>query len=133
MIAELETFIAASRHEAFAASDGHIGLTRSAVSSQMRRIEDHLGFPLSGRTVLERAELCRCPTASARYRRASTSCSARSGCSCAGARPARRPDEMDYLANSEPRSANDFISMALPDGSRKNIVACSPGSPLKRM
>jgi hypothetical protein len=36
-------------------------------------------------------------------------------------------------ANSESRFANDFISIALPDGSRKNIVACSPGSPLKRM
>ena len=35
-------------------------------------------------------------------------------------------------ANSELRSAKDFISIALPEGSRKNIVACSPGSPLKR-
>ena len=30
-------------------------------------------------------------------------------------------------------SAKALISSALPDGSRKNIVACSPGSPLKRM
>ncbi len=30
-------------------------------------------------------------------------------------------------------SANALNSSALPHGSRKNIVACSPGSPLKRM
>jgi len=29
-------------------------------------------------------------------------------------------------------SANALISSAFPDGSRKNIVACSPGSPRKR-
>jgi DNA-binding transcriptional LysR family regulator len=69
MIAELKTFIAVCRHGTFAAAGGHIGLTQSAVSSQIRRIEDHLGFPLfdrtgrsatlndAGRTVLERAEL----------------------------------------------------------------------------
>ena len=38
-----------------------------------------------------------------------------------------------YFAKSEPRSANDLNSRALPDGSMKNIVACSPGSPLKRI
>lgn len=38
----------------------------------------------------------------------------------------------DYFANSLPISAKAFISMALPLGSLKNIVACSPASPLKR-
>lgn len=37
-----------------------------------------------------------------------------------------------YLANSDDISANALNSSALPDGSRKNIVACSPTSPLKR-
>src|SRR5690606_8778934 len=37
-----------------------------------------------------------------------------------------------YLANRESRFLNDLNSSALPDGSRKNMVACSPTSPLKR-
>lgn len=38
-----------------------------------------------------------------------------------------------YLANRESMLANALISTALPEGSRKNKVACSPTSPLKRM
>src|ERR1044072_1971424 len=37
-----------------------------------------------------------------------------------------------YFANSDDISANALNSSALPEGSRKNIVACSPTSPLKR-
>lgn len=36
------------------------------------------------------------------------------------------------FANSDDRSRNALNSRALPEGSRKNIVACSPGSPWKR-
>ena len=43
------------------------------------------------------------------------------------------PARTGYLANSESRLAKALISTALPDGSRKNMVACSPGSPLKRI
>lgn len=38
----------------------------------------------------------------------------------------------DHTANKAFRSAKALSSMALPEGSRKNIVACSPGWPLKR-
>jgi hypothetical protein len=38
-----------------------------------------------------------------------------------------------YFANRRAGSANALNSSALPLGSRKNIVACSPTSPLKRM
>ena len=38
-----------------------------------------------------------------------------------------------YLANSDARSRNALNSSALPEGSRKNMVACSPTSPLKRI
>jgi hypothetical protein len=38
-----------------------------------------------------------------------------------------------YLVNNLPISAKAFISTALPLGSLKNIVACSPGSPWKRI
>ena len=37
-----------------------------------------------------------------------------------------------HVANTWASSANALNSSALPDGSRKNIVACSPGSPLNR-
>jgi hypothetical protein len=37
------------------------------------------------------------------------------------------------VAKSLEMSAKALSSIALPDGSRKNMVACSPGSPLKRM
>ena len=69
MIAELRTLIAVCKHGTFASAGEHIGLTQSAVSSQIRRIEESLGFTLfdrtgrsatlnsAGKTVLERAEL----------------------------------------------------------------------------
>lgn len=69
MIAELKTFIAVCRYGTFASAGERIGLTQSAVSSQIRRIEEHLGFSLfdrtgrsatlnsAGNTVLERAEV----------------------------------------------------------------------------
>lgn len=71
MIAELKTLIAVCKYGTFASAGDHIGLTQSAVSSQIRRIEETLGFSLFDRTgrsatlnsagqiVLERAEaLC---------------------------------------------------------------------------
>lgn len=69
MIPELQTFIAVCRYGTFASAGERIGLTQSAVSSQIRRIEEHLGFSLfdrtgrsatlnsAGRTVLERSEV----------------------------------------------------------------------------
>src|SRR6185503_4737434 len=39
---------------------------------------------------------------------------------------------MGYLANTCFKSPNALNSSALPEGSRKNIVACSPTWPLKR-
>lgn len=69
MFAELKTLIAVCKYGTFASAGEHIGLTQSAVSSQIRRIEESLGFSLfdrtgrsatlnaAGRTVLERAEL----------------------------------------------------------------------------
>lgn len=50
MISELKTFIAVCRHGTFAAAGEHIGLTQSAVSSQIRRLEETLGFALFDRT-----------------------------------------------------------------------------------
>ena len=50
MINELRTFIAVVRHGTFAAAGEHIGLTQSAVSSQIKRLEDSLGFALFDRT-----------------------------------------------------------------------------------
>ncbi len=47
-------------------------------------------------------------------------------------KPRTRQDR-GLLRNSLPISAKAFISTALPLGSLKNMVACSPGSPLKRM
>ena len=41
--------------------------------------------------------------------------------------------QLFYLANSLEISLKAFSSMALPEGSWKNTVACSPDSPLKRM
>lgn len=68
MITELRTFIAVCRHGTFAAAGERIGLTQSAVSSQIKRLEESLGFELfdrtgrsatlnaAGETTLERAE-----------------------------------------------------------------------------
>jgi DNA-binding transcriptional LysR family regulator len=50
MINELRTFIAVCRHGTFAAAGDSIGLTQSAVSSQIKRLEDSLGFELFDRT-----------------------------------------------------------------------------------
>ncbi len=50
MLRELRTFIAVARHGTFAGAGTRIGLTQSAVSAQMQRLEAHLGFPLFDRT-----------------------------------------------------------------------------------
>jgi DNA-binding transcriptional LysR family regulator len=50
MIAELKTLIAVCKYGTFASAGEHIGLTQSAVSSQIRRIEESLGFSLFDRT-----------------------------------------------------------------------------------
>jgi len=50
VIRELKTFIAVSRHGTFSAAGDRIGLTQSAVSSQIRRLEEVLGFELFDRT-----------------------------------------------------------------------------------
>lgn len=68
MITELKTFIAVCKHGTFAAAGERIGLTQSAVSSQIKRLEEALAFELfdrtgrsatlnaAGQTTLERAE-----------------------------------------------------------------------------
>src|SRR5471032_838218 len=43
MLRELKTFIAVTRHCTFAAAGMHIGLTQSAVSAQIRQLEQVLG------------------------------------------------------------------------------------------
>ncbi|MGH8782474.1 LysR family transcriptional regulator [Paraburkholderia sp.] len=50
MLRELKTFVAVAQHGTFAAAGEHIGLTQSAVSAQMQRLEKHLGFVLFERT-----------------------------------------------------------------------------------
>ncbi|VXC77585.1 Transcriptional regulator, LysR family [Burkholderia sp. 8Y] len=50
MLRELKTFMAVARHGTFAGAGAHIGLTQSAVSAQMQRLEAHLGFALFDRT-----------------------------------------------------------------------------------
>lgn len=50
MLRELQTFIAVARHGTFAGAGARIGLTQSAVSAQMQRLEAHLGFALFDRT-----------------------------------------------------------------------------------
>ena len=50
MLTELRTFIAVTRHGTFAAAGERIGLTQSAVSSQIKRLEESLGFALFDRT-----------------------------------------------------------------------------------
>src|SRR4051812_44406840 len=46
MLKELRTFIAIARHGTFSRTAIEVGLTQSAVSAQMRRLEDSLGFSL---------------------------------------------------------------------------------------
>lgn len=50
MLRELRTFIAVARHGTFANAGAHIGLTQSAVSAQIQRLESELGFALFDRT-----------------------------------------------------------------------------------
>jgi len=50
MLRELRTFLAVVRYGTFASAGSHIGLTQSAVSAQMQRLEEDLGFALFDRT-----------------------------------------------------------------------------------
>jgi DNA-binding transcriptional LysR family regulator len=50
MLSELKTFIAVSQYGTFSAAGARIGLTQSAVSAQMQRLEEELGFALFDRT-----------------------------------------------------------------------------------
>ncbi|HXZ10041.1 MAG TPA: LysR family transcriptional regulator [Paraburkholderia sp.] len=50
MLRELKTFIAVAQHGTFAAAGARIGLTQSAVSAQMQRLEESLGYALFDRT-----------------------------------------------------------------------------------
>jgi len=55
MIRELKTFVAVARHGTFAAAGLRVGLTQSAVSAQMRVLEQNLGvrlFDRSGRAAV---------------------------------------------------------------------------------
>jgi DNA-binding transcriptional LysR family regulator len=49
MLRELRTFVAVARHGTFARAGAHIGLTQSAVSAQMQRLEEALGLALFDR------------------------------------------------------------------------------------
>ena len=49
MLKELRTFLAVARHGTFSRTADRIGLTQSAVSAQIRRLEESLGFPLFDR------------------------------------------------------------------------------------
>lgn len=50
MLRELKTFLAVVRFGTFAAAGARIGLTQSAVSAQIQRLEEELGAPLFHRT-----------------------------------------------------------------------------------
>ena len=50
MMRELKTFLAVVRYGTFASAGSHIGLTQSAVSAQIQRLEEDLGYPLFDRT-----------------------------------------------------------------------------------
>jgi DNA-binding transcriptional LysR family regulator len=55
MLRELKTFVMVARHGTFAAAGQHVGLTQSAVSAQMRVLEQGLGvrlFDRSGRAAV---------------------------------------------------------------------------------
>src|SRR5262245_7781973 len=68
MLKELRTFVAVARHGSFSRTGDRIGLTQSAISAQMQRLEEALGFALfdrigrsvrlnaAGRETLARAE-----------------------------------------------------------------------------
>lgn len=50
MIRELKTFIAVAQEGTFAGAGQKIGLTQAAVSAQIQRLEEHLGYALFDRT-----------------------------------------------------------------------------------
>ncbi len=50
MIRELKTFLSVVRHGTFARAGSQVGLTQSAVSAQIQRLEEDLGFALFDRT-----------------------------------------------------------------------------------
>ena len=50
MLRELKTFVAVAREGTFAAAGQVVGLTQAAVSAQMQRLEQELGFALFDRT-----------------------------------------------------------------------------------
>ena len=50
MIRELKTFICVAQKGTFAAAGQHVGLTQSAVSAQIKNLEDTLGVKLFDRT-----------------------------------------------------------------------------------
>lgn len=50
MIRELKTFVSVARRGTFAAAGQHVGLTQSAVSAQIKNLEDALGVKLFDRT-----------------------------------------------------------------------------------
>jgi DNA-binding transcriptional LysR family regulator len=50
MLTELKTFVCVARLGTFAAAGDRLGLTQSAVSGQMKRLEEKLGQPLFART-----------------------------------------------------------------------------------
>nr|WP_230975589.1 LysR family transcriptional regulator [Acetobacter garciniae] len=50
MITELRTFLVAAQLESFAATAEKVGLTQSAVSAQIKRLEMEFGYPLFERT-----------------------------------------------------------------------------------
>ncbi|MDN7752946.1 LysR family transcriptional regulator [Burkholderia gladioli] len=50
MIRELKTFLSVVRYGTFARAGAQVGLTQSAVSAQVQRLEDELGFTLFDRT-----------------------------------------------------------------------------------
>jgi DNA-binding transcriptional LysR family regulator len=49
VLRELRTLLAIARHGTFAAAGDEVGLTQSAVSAQVRRLEDEFGIALFGR------------------------------------------------------------------------------------
>ena len=50
MLRELKTFLAVAQHGTFAAAGLHVGLTQSAVSAQIRNLEQALSVRLFDRT-----------------------------------------------------------------------------------